>query len=434
MFGTDRKFSPRLDGVGRGLWWVMAAMLALGVRAETIRVWSHQGQEAESRAMREIVTAFNAAEENRARGWTVELTFFPDFQYTEKLAVAAAGRDLPDAFDLDGPLVARFVAAGLLGEIGGVFSTEELEDFLPTIRAQGTIDGRLYALGNFDSALVLYYDRELLERAGVTVAEDGRGWTWEEFVAACERVKASGVEPVALHMNESADEWFTYAFSPVVWSGGGALIDAEARRVEGVLASGRNVRSLKRWQELFAKGFAATDPVEPDPFGQGKTAMDWSGHWMAWSHLRTKGARLGAMPLPMMEGPAAACGSWCWAIAAQTKKREVAEAWLRWVTARETGVTPVVRANGAVPARMSAFQDFPEYAEVPYSVFRAQLETAARPRPRTEFYATLTRNFAAALRDISRGADVESRLKKAEDEMQRVIERKRGGKQAEDVR
>ena len=155
---------------------------------------------------------------------------------------------------------------------------------------------------------------------------------------------------------------------------------------------------------------------------------------MAWSHLRTKGARLGAMPLPMMEGPAAACGSWCWAIAAQTKKREVAEAWLRWVTARETGVTPVVRANGAVPARMSAFQDFPEYAEVPYSVFRAQLETAARPRPRTEFYATLTRSFAAALRDISRGADVESRLKKAEDEMQRVIERKRGGKQAEDVR
>jgi multiple sugar transport system substrate-binding protein len=79
-----------------------------------------------------------------------------------------------------------------------------------------------------------------------------------------------------------------------------------------------------------------------------------------------------------------------------------------------------------VPSRRSAFAEFPEYAEVPYRIFRSQLETAARPRPRTAFYATLTRSFAGALRDISRGADVAARLKKAEDEVQRVIDRKTG--------
>jgi ABC-type glycerol-3-phosphate transport system substrate-binding protein len=403
-----------------GLMWAAVS----GQAAAVARVWSHQGQESENRAAREIAEAFNAA--HRERGWAVELTFFPDFQYTEKLAVAAAARDLPDAFDLDGPLVARFVGAGLLAEIGGAFSREQLADFLPTIRAQGTIDGRLYALGSFDSALVLYYDREMLARAGVNAPEDGRGWTWTEFMNACEKLKAAGIEPVSLHMNESADEWFTYAFSPVVWSGGGELIDVAAARVRGVLASERNVQSLRAWQELFARGFAATDPVEPDPFGQGKTAMDWSGHWMARSHLAAKGKKLGAMPLPMIEKPAAACGSWCWAVSARAEKREVAEAWLRWVTDSKTGVAPMVRANGAVPSRASAFAEFPEYAEVPYRVFKAQLETAARPRPRTAFYATLTRSFAAALRDISRGAEVASRLKKAEDEVQRVIDRKRG--------
>src|SRR5688572_10684794 len=95
-------------------------------QAAVVRVCSHQGQEAESRALREIAAAFNDA--HRSHGWSVAVTFFPDFQYTEKLAVAAAARDLPEAFDLDGPLVARFAQAGLLADIGDVYSRDELAD------------------------------------------------------------------------------------------------------------------------------------------------------------------------------------------------------------------------------------------------------------------------------------------------------------------
>src|ERR1041385_5478836 len=77
------------------------------ISSGVIRVWCHQGQEAENRAMREIAAAFNRAHtEQTAR---VDITFFPDSQYTEKVSIAAAARDLPDALDLDGPLVARFV-------------------------------------------------------------------------------------------------------------------------------------------------------------------------------------------------------------------------------------------------------------------------------------------------------------------------------------
>ena len=66
--------------------------------------------------MRAIVAAFNAA--HAADGVRVDMTFFPDFQYTEKISIAAAARDLPDAFDIDGPLVARYVDAGLLAPLG----------------------------------------------------------------------------------------------------------------------------------------------------------------------------------------------------------------------------------------------------------------------------------------------------------------------------
>lgn len=388
-----------------------------------IRVWSHQGQEVENQAMHAMADAFNAA--HAQEGIRVAITFFPDFQYTEKIAIAAAARDLPDALDLDGPLVARYVEANLLTPLDRYFESAELADFLPTVLQQGTINGHLYALGAFESAVVLYYDRTLLDRAGVKVPVDGNAWTWKEFLHACQQLRSHHIEPVAFHMNESADEWYTYAFTPVLWSAGGQLVSSNGQSVRGVFASHTNIESLRSWQTVFKLGYAATDPVDPDPFGSGRVAMDWSGHWMARSHVEKKGSRLGAMPLPRMGSePVAPCGSWCWGISRQTHDPALAAKWIRWVTDGQHGIVPIVRANGAVPARRSAFAAFPEYARPPYQLFRQQLEQFARPRPRTPYYATVTQRFAAALRDIARGAPVEPRLHLAEEEIQSVIDRR----------
>lgn len=387
-----------------------------------MRVWAHQGREAENAALRAIARAFE-----RARGVRVELGFFPDHHYGERLSIAAAARDMPDAFEVDGPLVARFADAGLLAPLDPWFSAVELEDFLPSIRAQGTLHGALFALGAFDSAAVLYHDKRSLEAAGVRWADGGEGPAWRELIDACERLAAAGIQPLSLHMDESADEWFTYAFTPLIWSAGGRLIDAEAARVRGVLASRENVESLRAWQQLFSRGFARSAPADPDPFGHGAAALDWSGHWMVRSHLAAKGSQLGVTALPR-RGPAraSACGSFCWGVHAGSRLGELGAEWVRWVTATDTGIHPLVSANGAVPARRSAFGRFSEYARLPYALFREQLERDAHPRPKTPFYATLTREFAAALRDIAHGAEVQARLGRAEDAVHDVIERRLG--------
>jgi fructooligosaccharide transport system substrate-binding protein len=390
-----------------------------------LRVWSHQGQAAENAALRAIAAAFNRA--HAGRGVGVELSFFPDFHYTEKLSIAAAAHDLPDAFELDGPLVARFVDAGLVAPLAPHFSDAELGDFLPTVIDQGTIEGTLYTLGAFDSAVVLYYDRVRFAEAGIAAPAPAQGFTWPDFVSACERLAAIGVEPLALHLGESHDEWFTYAFSPVVWSGGGELVGADGRSVRGVLSSAQNVRSLQAWQALVSRGFARADPVDPDPFGGGACAMDWSGHWMARSHSSRKGEALGVMVLPRLgQKSVAPCGSFCWAISSTTKQPELAALWVRWITDPSHGVEPLIAANGAIPGRKSVFSRFPEYETLPYVLFRQQLEQNARPRPRTPFYATLTRHFAAALRDMAHGSDVASTLGRAERDIARVIERRLG--------
>lgn len=427
-----RAFRLRLARLGKWVWAVGAGCILSGCSPERgsgpveVRVWCHQGQEAENRAMREMAAAFNEA--HAGQGVEVRLTFFPDHQYTEKVSIAAAARDLPDVLELDGPTVAQFVNAGLLKPIGAYFSEEELADFAPTIREQGEIDGRLYALGAFDSAMVLYYDREMLAQAGVTPPGGFDGWTWEEFLAACAKLKAAGVDPVALHMDITGDEWYTYAFSPLLWSAGGRLIGEDGRQVEGVLNSPSNAETLRRWRQVFELDYAARAPIDPDPFGHGKTAMDWSGHWMARSHVETKGDRLGAMPLPAMGADTvAACGSWCWGLTRDAPHPDAAARWLRWATDPEQGVRPIVSANGAVPARRSAYALFPGYEDPPFRLFRALQESAGRARPRTPFYPTLTQHVAAALRDIARGADPQERLDRAAAQVQRVVDRKGEG-------
>jgi len=409
---------------------VVAGMIALGAgcgrRADdgmtVIRVWCHQGQEAENAAMRGMVEAFNRA--HAEEGLRVDLEFFPDYQYAEKISTAAAVGDLPDVMDLDGPTVTQYVAAGLLQPLDEHFASAELADFLETLIEQGTVEGRLYALGAFDSAMGLYYDRVMFAAAGVEAPAEGEAWMWDEFVEACRQLKGEGIDPVALHTDITADEWYTYAFSPLVWSAGGRLIAEDGVTVQGVLNPGDNARVLRQWQRLFEEDYAARRPADPDPFGSGATAMDWNGHWMVRSHQERKGERLGLMPLPRTGGvAAAACGSWAWALTSQARDTKAAVRWLRWVLDAEHGIVPIVQANGAIPGRLSALEALPEYLEPPYSTFVKWLREGGRPRPRTRHYTTLSRDFAAALRDIAGGAEVPSRLDDAAQRIQRSIDR-----------
>jgi multiple sugar transport system substrate-binding protein len=385
-----------------------------------IRVWCHQGQESENRVMRQLAEKFNQAHADE--GLRVELEFFPDYQYSEKISTAAAAGDLPDALDMDGPTVAQLVEAGLLQPIDPWVPAEEKQDFLDTIIRQGTIDNTLYALGSFDSALVLYYDRDMLAAAAVQPPPEHAAWTWDEFMAACRKLQQNGTDPLAMHMNESADEWYTYAFSPVIWSAGGHLI--EGRQAEGVLNAPENVQALEKWQQVFNRDFASKNPVDPDPFGNGKTAMDWTGHWMARSHGEKKKDRLGVMPLPRLgKHPVTGCGSWCWGITSTAQDPEQAAKWIQWVTAGQTGIQPIVQANGAIPARKSVMASMPSFRETPYKEFQYGLEHWGRPRPRTPYYSVLTQHFAAALRDIANGANVQQRLDQAAEQIQQVIDR-----------
>jgi len=393
-------------------------------RAQVIVVWAHQGRELENAAMRRIAAAFNEA--HQAEKLRVEIEFFPDRQYADKVSIASASGELPDVLDIDGPYVGPWAAEGLLQPIDELVDDDLRKDFLPSILEQGTFADRLYALGAFESALVVYYNREIVDAAGLQPPERvADAWSWQQFVEALERVKGKAAVPLSLHMDEQSNEWFTYAFSPLVWSNGGRLIDVERKKTVGVLDSPQVVEAVTRWQALFKLGLAEPTSTNPNPFAAGLAAFDWTGHWMLPSFEAAENLHFGVMPLPRMgDTPVTGSGSWCWGISRDCANTAAAFKALAWFVDPEQGVKPIVESNGAVPARRSAFRFFPEYDQMPRRLFREQLESAARARPRTAVYLTLTSEFARALRDVALGADVQTALTKAAEAVQRDLDRK----------
>ena len=395
---------------------------------QVVTVWAHQGQELENAAMREIIAAFNQA--HKQEKLQVEISFFPDRQYADKVSIASASARLPDVLDIDGPHVGPWAAEGLLQPIDELASDELRADFLPSILEQGTFAGRLYALGAFDSALVVYYSRDVIEAAGLQPPQRVQeAWSWDQFLDALRRVKARAAIPLSLHMDEQSDEWLTYAFSPLIWSNGGQLIDTENQRVVGILDSPAAVQALTRWQDLFKNGLAEATTTNPNPFAAGLAAFDWTGHWMLPSFEAAERLRFGVMPLPQLgDKLVCASGSWCWGISRDCRDKAAAWKVLAWLVDPEHGIKPMVAANGAVPSRRSAFRFFPEYAQMPRRLFREQLETVARARPRTPVYLSLTSEFARAMRDIALGADVQIALTKAAQTVQRALDRRQPGR------
>jgi ABC-type glycerol-3-phosphate transport system substrate-binding protein len=413
---------------------------------QIVTVWAHHGQPDEYAAMQQIVAAFNRAhEQDELR---IEITFYPDRQYPDKVSIAAATGSLPDVLDIDGPYVGPWAAEGILQPLGEFVDAELRDDMLGSLIEQGTYQNELYALGAFDSALVVYYNRDIVEKADLDPPERvADAWTWEQFIKALRKVKPHAAVPLSLHMDEKSDEWFTYAFSPLIWSNGGRLIDASSEqsrdrkravppeqsrdrkgavrdRCVGVLNGDAAVEAITRWQDLFEQELAQATTTNPDPFSPGLAAFDWTGHWMLPRFEQKPGLHFGVMPLPRMgERFVCASGSWCWGISRACDRPEAAWKVIAWFLDPEQGIKPIVEANGAVPGRRSAFQYFPEYEQMPRRLFREQLLEAAHPRPRTRVYLTLTSAFARALRDIALGADVRQRLTDAAEQVQRALDR-----------
>lgn len=382
----------------------------------TIEVWFHSGKGEEREVLNTQIEEFNSIQDEVF----VNATMLPEGSYNDQVSAAALAGDLPDLLDFDGPYVYNYAWAGHLIPMDEYLSPEMKKDILPSILDQGMYDGKLYALGTFDSGLAVWANKSYLEKAGVRIPTSVVDrWSFEEFNDALVKLKALPETDyvIDLKMNYGQGEWYPYGFSPIVQAFGGDLINRDGyQSSEGVINGPETIEAMEWFQDLFEKGYAIVEPAGDDDFHVKKIcALALVGHWMWQPHNSGLGEDLVLLPMPEMKKTAVTgMGSWCWGLTEQSKNPEAAWKFLEYIM-QPSQTLFMSNANGAVPARLSALERSSLFGEGgPLEIFTQQLSTGvAVPRPVTPAYPVISAVFAEAFQNIVTGADVKSELDKA---------------------
>ena len=404
-----------------------AAILAWASAAnatETLSMWYHgAGNEVESKIINQIIADFNAAQTD----WKVELQSFPQAAYNDSVVAGALAGNLPDILDVDGPNMPNWAWAGYMQPLK--IDEAKIANFLPGTK--GIWNGQLYSIGLWDAAIALTTRQSTLDELGLRKPTADAPWTKDEFMAALDAAKASGKFEYALDLGTAwTGEWYPYAFSPLMQSFGGDIVDRSTyKTAEGAL-NGEAAQAFGAWwQGLFTGGYAQAtqDGADRDSgFASGKYAFSWNGNWAALGALEAHPDTV-CLPAPDLgNGPKIGAASWQFGVSATSKHPEGAAAFIEFAL-QDKYLADFSNGIGLIPATPTAAAMVDNYKEGgPLADFVTYSSKFGMVRPVTPGYVVQAKVFEKALADIAQGADVAATLDAAVDEINADIEKNQG--------
>ena len=132
-----------------------------------------------------------------------------------------------------------------------------------------TYEGKLYGLQPITNTIALFYNKDLLAKAGVTPPT-----TWEELRTAAKKLTAGGTYGLAF--SAPANYEGTWQFLPFMWSNGGD---------EKNIATPEAAQALQLWVDLMNDGSVSKSALNwtqadvNEQFRAGKAAMMVNGPW-----------------------------------------------------------------------------------------------------------------------------------------------------------
>ena len=378
---------------------------------QTLSMWTHNaGNKPELAAIEQIVSDYNASQTK----YKVEVQAFPQDSYNKSVVAAAAAKKLPCILDTDGPNVPNWAWAGYLAPLDGM--DETLSKFMPSVL--GKWNGKNYSFGYYDVALNFMSRKSTLEKYGIRVASIDKPWTSDEFAAALTKIRDSGDFKYAFDLQTgNTGEWWPYAYSPILQSFGGDLINrSDFKSAQGVL-NGPEALAWAKWFRSLAtdKFIALKSSADPSKdFLNGKTAIIYNGSWGAADARKQFGDDVVFLPpVDLGKGPKIGGGSWQWGISAGCASKEGALDYMKFA-AQDKYVASVAVATNLIPATDAAAATVPGFeAGGENDIFRQFSKKYAVLRPETPGYTFIATEFTKTAQDILNGADPQQALDSA---------------------
>ncbi len=381
---------------------ILACAASGSASADTITAWVIDAA-AEKPYFDQLGEAFNS--KFAESGTTLEVIAVPN--YNDAIQSASVARDLPDVILLDGPNMAAAAWAGTIRPITNMIEADKLQDMMPGVLDQGIYgpDGEIYHVSAYDSTVILWGNRAMLEEAGVRIPTSiGDAWSREEMRDALEKLaKLEDVQwPLDMKLNYGG-EWMTYGFAPFVQSNGGDLIDRRTWVADGMMNSDANVEAISEIQDWYRNGWIVPASAGDNQFyGEKHAALAWVGNWMWPPHTAGLGDDLVMIPAPNFGpfGVKSANGGWGWSVPSSTKNVADVKKFLNFVLSAEQ-VALYADITGFAPSRQAAVALSEKFKEPgPQDLFTAQGNCCAVVRPVHPAYPAITLAWSRAMLNI----------------------------------
>ncbi len=378
-----------------------------------ITLWTHSaGNPAEINTLKTEVAAFNTSQSQ----YQVQIQSFPQASYNDSVSASALSHKLPCIIDMDNPTVANFAWARYVQPLP--ITDAQVQQMGLSNSAIGRYQGKIYSLGQFDVALTIFARKSILDKYHIRIPTLDQPWTLNEFNGILSTLKASGAFQYPLDLGAGGTgEWWSYAYSPMLQSFGGDLIDRKSlTSADGVLNGPATAKWGQWFQGLFKNGYAPSKPSSTQGFLQGKIALWYDGSWDADNVVQKYGND--GLFLPAVDfgsGPKIGGGSWEWGITSTCPQQQSQGAW-QFIQSlmQPANIALLNKATGLVPTTPAAAALLPRYAPGgPYRIFFDMLQRFSVLRPATPAYLTISNQFAQAGLAIRDGGDVQSALDNA---------------------
>lgn len=325
---------------------------------KTVTLWVQYSEEsAEGQVMSQSIKDFN---KNNGKGYTAKVEYIPRSGsgggYEDKVNAALTTNTLPDVLTMDGPNTAAYAKSGIIAPIDDYVTNKD--DLLPSIVDEGTYDGKLYSLGYSESGVGIFYNKKMLEDAGVDIASlptVENPWTYDQYNELFATLTKKYNKPAIDVGFDDHSEWLMYAFTPFVWSSGGDVVNKSGEKSTGALDNEGSIEAFTFIQGLIKNGYSTITP-EKNGFQTGVYPLKMTGSWtMQEMDSKYTDIEYGVLPLPMSPKTkklVSPTGSWAYGMSATTEKKDAAGALIDFLGS-EQEVYDMSVGNSVLPSRKS---------------------------------------------------------------------------------
>jgi multiple sugar transport system substrate-binding protein len=381
-----------------------------------------------------LVAMIDKFNKENGKGVTVEYREMPadSGQYFDKLRTEfQGGGGTIDVIGGDVIWPIQFAANGWIEDLTELFDDETRSEYLDAPLQANTYKDRIYGVPWFTDAGMLYYRKDLLEKAGVKDPPE----TWNELVEISQRIVEDGGAQYGMIFQGAEYEGGVCNGCEYIWTAGGNVLD-ERDLSKVVVDSPRAVSGLETQRRLVQEG-VAPEAVVVYKEQESHTAFLGGGYVFIrnWPYMfglaadpaisSIKPEQIGVAPLPVEQSgdqSYSALGGWNFFLNKFSTKKEQAWEFVKFMSEEATQTEFAIKAS-LLPTKKKIYDDKQVIKKQPAVELAKEVTANARPRPTHPFYSDMSLALSEAFNESLKGiSSPGSTVRDLANELQRLAD------------